>query len=1354
MADFKAALQPRFVEKINISTQKIAVLVGNEFEGLTHNGGIGTYYANLSQKLAADGWTVILLLCQANLEQQEKCQFDHIVQVVSVGQIPELLILQPLHQHILNAAQRDHVSRSFSYHSICCLFFIQALEAAFSEAIIYAEFPEIWGFGYHTIQAKQAGYLSHNCLTGVTSHGSFEWLREINSQYQSIDERWFWQAYHCEQFSYENADVTYSPSQFLKEKVASYGWKTDHVKHLPYFLPTLQLPLEGSPAKPIEIKPDHIPVVFFGRLEERKGLCSFLEAVKLLEPTVADQIHLIFMGKAVPLHSPCLVPLNSHHYIERELSDEFAYTLCTDFSSQEAVAAIASLNHSIVCLTSLQENFPNAALEMGQLPIHLVVSDTDGFHETLDLVQRTDAVHWFHPGNAHSLAQVLTQAVKSVSKQPSILPPETHHQTNQHLLNQRLEYMSQAFLAAAPKEPLTPDVTLILICRQSGDSVLGCLTSLAAQTYEHLNITVVASAGADELTAAAIAQAQTEFPDYKYLTVEDGWSLGITYNHLIQQATGEYILFFPANQMATPSMLEWLVTAANESDAVAVVCPQLVLSNNDQPEHITLVDGNLLKLLEFNHHYDLTALFARSFLNAFPFNEEQGLLGLNWQLFAAAIATDQPIAYYPYPLYTIRADAGVMIPSANWPQERYYLRQFLGQIPSDQWHRRQINLLLTGFEQIAQRVTPQQSLPIPSSPQDQAWQITAQQLQAELVQAQARLQPLEPWNQELQAGKAWLESQWQTWMLKAQKAEAEGSQLRSLIHEMQTSKFWRLRRGWLKLKRLLGQFQSDPLLPPAYTYTPGIQAFIARMAGQKVRFFQPEATSPPVVTVISSCVQGYEYLETTYRSITNQTLQSFEWLLVKDSSTTPEYNALLTSLSQRTPKIRLLAQESSSNVAAHFNQAISQAQGQYLCFVDIGAVLDPTYLEKCVLFLESHPPVAVVNSYSVVFQSQEHWWQTELNYPHSLIDESGFFCHPVYRKVAVDEAGGFDESLSCCADWDYCLKIMAQSSTHHLGWTIPEYLDGYRATPHTAPALSPSPTAEFQHTLSAIRSRYHNKLSNQPIVSLTPPPLTLDTLNNQFQIANQRPIIKPSKRVMLLCDALDTSEIAKWNCDLVSWLTECGYEVAIITTSTSDHACQEYFYPATADIFHLPNLFNQAYWLAFTHYLLKARQTEAIFVSGSTIAESFLPIIRAEFPQVALLIYTHLNNQKLDQHGHHSRMLAHGPYLDYCLAASYRQARSYTASHPDSPTKTKVCRSQPDVEAALAEAIQKRQGFAQPTTKPDREQAVWELLKDLQASMTAEPTTASQPTAVPTELSTEPTIRQLTKLLLRKIIKM
>ncbi|PSB53750.1 glycosyltransferase [filamentous cyanobacterium Phorm 6] len=780
--------QPQFFEAFNTSVQKVAILASNEFEGFSKNGGIGTYYTTLSQKLAAEGWYVILLLCHSHENFQGRAQLPNLHHIFSTGEVEKVLNVQPIHQAILSKCQEDSISQCFDGESFCCLFFTQAIVATFPEAVVYVEFPAIWGLGYRTIQAKKSGVLGNSCLVGVTDHGGFEWLREVNSRYTLDYPKWFWQACHYEQYSYDNADLTCFPSYFLKSKVESYGWKTAHAVHLPYFIPILNLSgdvgakhsggsasavpefVEGQslsnnlpktnvfcpnalPSQSCKIRfmlttqvePKQIPLVFFGRLEERKGLCTFVEALQLLNPQIADKIYILFLGKIIKLESTMLRGLDSQQYIDGALNGKFSYHILPDLSSREAIDLVSELPTPIVCLCSLQENFPNTALEMGQLAVSLVVSDTGGFQETLNLISRTDGLRWFDPGDARSLANTISEAISACPETPIAPDRAFLSQVNQKLLNQKLEYMSEAFIKSAPKEPQNPRVTIGVTCFFDTIKVGDCLESLAGQTYQNLEVIVLYETPVGESIPEAIALAKEQFPTYKFVESDVNKSLGAAYNRLVELATGEYFLQFTSDRIALPLMVEKFVTAACESDAVAVVCPDMKLDKD--LEVINSNDGSLLKLLEFNQHRDLCALFAVELLREFRYSEVRDLLALNWHILAAAIATGKEIAYYPYPLYLSDSNSALVIAPAKFPKERYYLRQYLSQIEASRWTQRQLNLLLTCVEQLWQSETQKQSQMWQLeeeknryqalASQSQAWMQTALETQDELDALQA-----------------------------------------------------------------------------------------------------------------------------------------------------------------------------------------------------------------------------------------------------------------------------------------------------------------------------------------------------------------------------------------------------------------------------------------------------------------------------------------------------------------------------------------------------------------------------------------------------------------------------------------
>ncbi|MHC5861759.1 glycosyltransferase [Nostoc sp.] len=448
-SNFEVSFKQRVKDKFPSAVARIALLVTTEYEGIFRNGGIGTYYRTLSEKLAAEDFYVVLLLCQSQVKFGGESTIPALKHIFSTSECMDVLELQPTHLAILSQLQDGEW---VDYESYCALFFAQAIATTFPNTYIYIEFPEMLGLGYRTVQAKRSRVLGENYVVAVTLHSGQEWLQEAHARYTHSHPDWFWQTSHYEQYSFEQADLAFFLSHFLKEKVEKYGWKTSHAKHLPYCFSVIEQPLKTiTLRKDLQwlVDEDKIPLIFFGRLEERKGLFTFLEAIGLLESNVVEKVHIIFVGKNIELQAEGLQGLDSQQYIKQKLSSNCCYSIVTDLFSQEAIQLVNLLRCAIVCLTSSQENFPHTALEMGQLPVSLIVADTGGFRETLNLIGRTDGVRWFIPENVRSLAQAMIQAISAYPEKLGVPMREFLLFVNECLLNQRFEYMNQAFYQIA-----------------------------------------------------------------------------------------------------------------------------------------------------------------------------------------------------------------------------------------------------------------------------------------------------------------------------------------------------------------------------------------------------------------------------------------------------------------------------------------------------------------------------------------------------------------------------------------------------------------------------------------------------------------------------------------------------------------------------------------------------------------------------------------------------------------------------------------------------------------------------------------------------------------------------------------
>ena len=505
---------------------RIALLVSSEYEGIFHNGGVGTHYRTLSQHLAEDGWHVILLLTYTDRRFGGRSEPPAVKHVFSTKEARDVLELQSVHEGLLAESRNDH----YDYEGLCSLFFAQAITDCFRDTPVYIEFPEMMGTGYRTIQARRAGLLGANCVTAVTMHSGHEWIFEANEKYTDDDPARLWQVCFYERTSFEAADLVFFPSHFLKNKTESFGWNTGHAVHMPYFVPVIK-PNEPVRSDLPKVDENRIPLVFFGRLEERKGLCTFIEAVKAIEPRLLREIQVVFVGKVVPLYSGPLRHLDSRGYIDRELSGVVPHTILSELYSADAIRYVNSLESPVVCLTSPQENFPNSALEMGQLPLRLVVSDTGGFRETLDMIGRSSGLYWFEPKNARALSKTIGRALQADGEPPKAPSQREVIEINRALLARKLGCIRDALDRTALTVAKKPRITIGIIWNERHRHFLDSVNSIKAQRYPSMEVLLLDNRNMSNGQENMVAW-PANFPQYRCLRPERVLSTGAARNLL------------------------------------------------------------------------------------------------------------------------------------------------------------------------------------------------------------------------------------------------------------------------------------------------------------------------------------------------------------------------------------------------------------------------------------------------------------------------------------------------------------------------------------------------------------------------------------------------------------------------------------------------------------------------------------------------------------------------------------------------------------------------------------------------------------------------------------------------------
>lgn len=192
----------------------------------------------------------------------------------------------------------------------------------------------------------------------------------------------------------------------------------------------------------------------------------------------------------------------------------------------------------------------------------------------------------------------------------------------------------------------------------------------------------------------------------------------------------------------------------------------------------------------------------------------------------------------------------------------------------------------------------------------------------------------------------------------------------------------------------------------------------------------------PLISIVIPCYNHGEYLSEAVDSVLSQTWQDFEILVVNDGSTDPNTRSILGKFSR--PKTRLIHHEVNRGLPTARNTGVRHAKGKYICCLDADDKLQPTFLEKAILVLETNCGVDFVYSWTQVFGEENRVWYNPEFDPAELVHGNQIFTAAVYRRRAWEEIGGYrEEMVEGYEDWEFWIRMAKAGFRGH---RIPEKL--------------------------------------------------------------------------------------------------------------------------------------------------------------------------------------------------------------------------------------------------------------------------------------------------------------------------
>jgi len=360
-------------------------------------------------------------------------------------------------------------------------------------------FQEMLGNGFRSFQAKRLGLAFAETVLTCTVHSSWDWINQAMQTFpqhgrKELESKWM------ERYSIEHCDVLLSPSQYMLDWVAANRIPVRTRQHvLPYlFDPEL---------KAVGCRPVDQHLIFFGRLEVRKGILIFLDALRKLAASpdgLNGPIRVTFLGK--PGYTPDGDGARSIEIARAEVSGLFSLQTVTDLGHRHAMEFLSANNDALVVCPSLVDNSPYAIIECIQLGLNIIAGRSGGIPELFEGGDRL-----FEP-TADALAAMLRSGLANR------IPPLAKRYGSERSRALWTAFSEQTLPllrrpAQARAESPTRPVQVLVVAGAADSDLQASLASLGLQGWRGFSVTV---ACADERGAGADA--------VRYCT-ERGWSV-------------------------------------------------------------------------------------------------------------------------------------------------------------------------------------------------------------------------------------------------------------------------------------------------------------------------------------------------------------------------------------------------------------------------------------------------------------------------------------------------------------------------------------------------------------------------------------------------------------------------------------------------------------------------------------------------------------------------------------------------------------------------------------------------------------------------------------------------------------
>lgn len=625
-------------------------IVTPDLLGPVRNGGIGTANTFLAHELAAAGHKVSILFSQCGTTATISGPWlaDYHQRGIEVEVAEEW------------AAKRARVTGFPNHAPLVMAHTVHDWLAAHTfDAVILMEWQ---GHGFYALQAKRGGLRFQKTAFITQIHSPSLWHAIHNADFPTDPMQSL--TYVMERKSVELADAVISPSAYMLDWVRQHGFNPPV---LSFVQPNLLEMGGGTKQQPDQVIPVE-ELVFFGRLEYRKGLVQFCDALDRLAGLGTAPQGVTFLGKFSRMGHE-----HSGLYIARRAKKwNFPVKIVARLGQVEALGYLSAPGRLAV-MPSVADNSPYTVYECLVAGIPFLARDVGGVGE---LIAARDRAACLFNDNPNVLARSLAKVLAEGAKRPRLAFTLEENREAWHTGLPALMHQIRQSGATqnGAKRAAKPWVSICLTHYNRPKLLRQAVDSLLEQDYPNLEVILVDDGSTSKAAARMLQTLESEFAHrgWKILRLQNGY-LGKARNTATREARGDYLLFMDDDNVARPNMVSRFVQAAVSSGADLVTTVFEVFSGNKAPNAKTRIVERFLPVGDIvsfsvvtNAIGDANSLIRRDLFERLGgFSEDYGLGHEDFELYLRAVLCGASVNVVPDPLFWYRRNGESMLSATH-----------------------------------------------------------------------------------------------------------------------------------------------------------------------------------------------------------------------------------------------------------------------------------------------------------------------------------------------------------------------------------------------------------------------------------------------------------------------------------------------------------------------------------------------------------------------------------------------------------------------------------------------------------------------------------------------------------------